>query len=74
VCPQTCRDDDGRNVFVSRRVRIFDVTSRDGEQSPGTALRPPKAEIDPELEGLSVDVVETGSPGTEPGDVEGTTP
>jgi 2-isopropylmalate synthase len=61
-------------VFVSnRRISIFDTTLRDGEQSPGIALRPDaKAEIALQLERLGVDVVEAGFPGASPGDFEGT--
>jgi 2-isopropylmalate synthase len=59
-------------VFVSRRIQIFDTTLRDGEQSPGIALRPEeKAEIAQQLERLGVDVVEAGFPGASPGDFEG---
>ena len=37
----------------SRRIQIFDTTLRDGEQSPGIALRPEeKAEIAEQLERL----------------------
>ena len=40
-----------------RRIKIFDTTLRDGEQSPGIALRPDeKAEIARALELLGVDV------------------
>jgi 2-isopropylmalate synthase len=59
-------------VFVSRRIQIFDTTLRDGEQSPGIALRPyEKAEIAEQLERLGVDVVEAGFAGASPGDFEG---
>jgi 2-isopropylmalate synthase len=60
-------------VFVSpRRIRILDTTLRDGEQSPGIALRPDeKAEIALQLERLGVDVVEAGFAGSSPGDFEG---
>jgi 2-isopropylmalate synthase len=59
-------------VFVSRRIKIFDTTLRDGEQSPGIALQPDeKAEIAQQLERLGVDVVEAGFPGASPGDFEG---
>jgi 2-isopropylmalate synthase len=59
-------------VFVSRRIQIFDTTLRDGEQSPGIALRPDeKVEIAQQLERLGVDVVEAGFPGASPGDFEG---
>jgi 2-isopropylmalate synthase len=60
-------------VFVSRRrIQIFDTTLRDGEQSPGIALRPDdKAEIAQQLERLGVDVIEAGFAGSSPGDFEG---
>jgi 2-isopropylmalate synthase len=59
-------------VFVSRRIKIFDTTLRDGEQSPGIALQPDeKATIAEQLERLGVDVVEAGFPGASPGDFEG---
>jgi len=57
---------------LSRRIRIFDTTLRDGEQSPGIALTPDeKAEIGAQLERLGVDVVEAGFPVSSPGDFEG---
>jgi 2-isopropylmalate synthase len=55
-----------------RRIRIFDTTLRDGEQSPGIALRPDeKAEIARMLERLGVDVIEAGFSAASPGDLEG---
>jgi len=55
-----------------RRIQVFDTTLRDGEQSPGIALRPhEKAEIAAQLERLGVDVVEAGFPAASPGDFEG---
>jgi 2-isopropylmalate synthase len=61
------------DVFVSRRrIQIFDTTLRDGEQSPGIALRPhEKAEIAGQLERLKVDVIEAGFAAASPGDFEG---
>jgi len=57
---------------VSRRIQVLDTTLRDGEQSPGIALRPhEKAEIAEQLERLGVDVVEAGFPAASPGDFEG---
>jgi 2-isopropylmalate synthase len=45
---------------------------RDGEQSPGIALRPhEKAEIAAQLARLGVDVIEAGFAGASPGDFEG---
>jgi 2-isopropylmalate synthase len=56
----------------SRRIAIFDTTLRDGEQSPGIALRPDeKAEIAGQLERLGVDVIEAGYAAASPGDAEG---
>jgi 2-isopropylmalate synthase len=53
------------------RVRIFDTTLRDGEQSPGIALnRQEKLEIAHQLARLGVDVIEAGFPITSPGDFE----
>ena len=53
------------------RVRIFDTTLRDGEQSPGISLnRQEKVEIAQQLARLGVDVIEAGFPITSPGDFE----
>jgi 2-isopropylmalate synthase len=55
-----------------RRITIFDTTLRDGEQSPGIALRPAaKAEIALVLERLGVDVLEAGYAASSPGDAAG---
>ncbi|HXY86180.1 MAG TPA: 2-isopropylmalate synthase [Gaiellaceae bacterium] len=56
----------------SRKIQIFDTTLRDGEQSPGIALRPDeKVEIAKQLELLGVDVIEAGFAVASPGDHEG---
>ena len=53
------------------RVRIFDTTLRDGEQSPGISLnKPEKLEIAAQLARLGVDVIEAGFPIASPGDFE----
>ncbi|MGA8365291.1 MAG: 2-isopropylmalate synthase [Solirubrobacteraceae bacterium] len=53
------------------RVRIFDTTLRDGEQSPGISLnRQEKLEIAHQLSRLGVDIIEAGFPITSPGDFE----
>src|SRR3712207_2316145 len=53
------------------RVRIFDTTLRDGEQSPGISLNTQeKVEIAAQLARLGVDVIEAGFPITSPGDFE----
>ena len=57
---------------MKRRITIFDTTLRDGEKSPGIALRPDeKAEIARQLERLGVDVIEAGFAVSSPGDFEG---
>src|ERR671914_527856 len=55
----------------ANRVKIFDTTLRDGEQSPGISLnRHEKVEIAQQLARLGVDVIEAGFPITSPGDFE----
>jgi 2-isopropylmalate synthase len=55
-----------------RRITIFDTTLRDGEQSPGIALRPDdKATIALGLDRLGVDVIEAGFAASSPGDHAG---
>src|SRR3954471_3470982 len=55
----------------ANRVRIFDTTLRDGEQSPGIALnKSEKVEIALQLARLGVDIIEAGFPITSPGDFE----
>jgi 2-isopropylmalate synthase len=53
------------------RVKIFDTTLRDGEQSPGISLnKQEKLEIAQQLARLGVDIIEAGFPITSPGDFE----
>jgi len=53
------------------RVKIFDTTLRDGEQSPGVALNvEDKLEIARQLERLNVDIIEAGFAASSPGDFE----
>ena len=55
----------------AQRVRIFDTTLRDGEQSPGISLnRQEKVEIASQLARLGVDIIEAGFPITSPGDFD----
>ncbi len=55
----------------TNRVRIFDTTLRDGEQSPGISLNTgEKLEIAHQLARLGVDVIEAGFPIASPGDFE----
>jgi 2-isopropylmalate synthase len=53
------------------RVKIFDTTLRDGEQSPGISLnKNEKLEIAQQLARLGVDIIEAGFPIASPGDFE----
>src|SRR4051812_17903755 len=53
------------------RVRVFDTTLRDGEQSPGISLnKAEKLEVAHQLARLGVDVIEAGFPITSPGDFD----
>src|SRR5665213_3312882 len=55
----------------ANRVKIFDTTLRDGEQSPGISLnKQEKLEIAHQLTDLGVDVIEAGFPIASPGDFE----
>ena len=54
------------------RVRIFDTTLRDGEQTPGVALSPEKKlSIAKRLDELGVDAIETGFPVISEGEQQG---
>ena len=51
------------------RVKIFDTTLRDGEQSPGISLnKQEKLEIAHQLARLGVDIIEAGFPISSPGE------
>ncbi len=53
------------------RVKIFDTTLRDGEQSPGASLNTSeKLEIARQLAKLNVDIIEAGFPASSEGDFE----
>jgi 2-isopropylmalate synthase len=55
----------------ANRVKIFDTTLRDGEQSPGISLnKQEKLEIAQQLARLGVDIIEAGFPIASPGDFE----
>ena len=50
------------SVLFASKLRFFDTTLRDGEQTPGVSLNPDqKLEIATKLADLGVDVVEAGS-------------
>ena len=56
---------------MSRRIRIFDTTLRDGEQSPGASMNiEEKLVVARQLARLKVDVIEAGFPISSPGDFE----
>ena len=46
---------------MARRIRIFDTTLRDGEQSPGCSMNlHDKLAVAEQLEKLGVDIIEAG--------------
>ncbi len=52
------------------RVRVFDTTLRDGEQSPGATMSlEEKLEVAQALSALGVDIIEAGFPIASPGDL-----
>ncbi len=56
---------------AARRIRIFDTTLRDGEQSPGASMNhAEKLEVAAALVDLGVDIIEAGFPIASPGDFE----
>jgi len=57
------------NSKNSKRIRIFDTTLRDGEQTPGVSLTAEdKMEIARQLSKLGVDVIEAGFPSSSEGE------
>jgi 2-isopropylmalate synthase len=53
-----------------KKIRIFDTTLRDGEQTPGVTVSPDqKLEIAMKLDELGVDTIEAGFPVVSPGEV-----
>ncbi|MCL2130278.1 MAG: 2-isopropylmalate synthase, partial [Treponema sp.] len=56
---------------MSRTIKIFDTTLRDGEQAPFFSMNlKEKIEVAKLLEKLKVDVMEAGFPASSPGDLE----
>ena len=56
---------------MPRRIRVFDTTLRDGEQTPGAALTADeKVTVARQLARLRVDVIEAGFPAASPGEAE----
>jgi len=55
----------------SKRIRIFDTTLRDGEQTPGVSLTPEeKVRIASQLDKLGVDAIEVGFPISSKGEAD----
>lgn len=56
---------------MARKVRVFDTTLRDGEQTPGVAFTvSQKIEIARQLAKLGVDIIEAGMPSASHGEME----
>ena len=56
---------------MARRIRIFDTTLRDGEQTPGAALTvDEKVQVARQLARLRVDIIEAGFPAASPGEAQ----
>lgn len=56
---------------MTRKIKIFDTTLRDGEQSPGASMNTEeKLVVARQLLRLNVDVIEAGFPISSPGDFE----
>ena len=56
---------------MSKEIKIFDTTLRDGEQSPGCSMNlTEKIEMAKQLERLNVDIIEAGFAIASPGDFE----
>ena len=58
-------------IIMTKLIKIFDTTLRDGEQAPGCSLNiQEKLEIARQLARLNVDIIEAGFPISSPGDFE----
>ncbi len=54
---------------MTRMIKIFDTTLRDGEQSPGCSMNlKEKIEMSKQLEKMKVDIIEAGFAISSPGD------
>src|SRR6476620_6227799 len=57
--------------YASDKIRIFDTTLRDGEQTPGVSITPKqKVEIAVRLDELGIDAIEAGFPMVSQGEME----
>lgn len=71
-CPHPVHADASHHTDADaiERVRVFDTTLRDGEQSPGCSLTPAqKLDVARQLARLRVDVIEAGFPAVSAGEV-----
>ena len=60
-----------RGRHMTRKIKIFDTTLRDGEQSPGASMNTEeKLVVARQLLRLNVDVIEAGFPISSPGDFQ----
>ena len=56
---------------MTERIKIFDTTLRDGEQSPGASMNTnEKLRLAVQLEKLGVDILEAGFPAASDGDFQ----
>ena len=56
-------------MAANNRIRIFDTTLRDGEQSPGYSMtHDEKLRMAQKLDDMGVDIIEAGFPASSPGD------
>ena len=68
--PASVRLEEGGDA-MTRMIRIFDTTLRDGEQSPGASMNvEEKLMIAKQLARLGVDIIEAGFAYSSPGDFE----
>jgi 2-isopropylmalate synthase len=68
LCADICRREAS---IMTRMIRIFDTTLRDGEQSPGASMNvEEKIMIAKQLARLNVDIIEAGFAYSSPGDFE----
>lgn len=57
--------------IMERKIKVFDTTLRDGEQSPGATMNcEEKILIAEALDNMGVDIIEAGFPAASPGDTE----
>ncbi|PKM69359.1 MAG: 2-isopropylmalate synthase, partial [Firmicutes bacterium HGW-Firmicutes-18] len=55
---------------MSKLIKIFDTTLRDGEQSPGCSMNlKEKIQMAKQLERMKVDIIEAGFAAASPGDM-----